>query len=87
MEDTDEYFSTCGFLMVACLRRWVIKYVVDYYKYVECNSSFVSDGHHLGKSPYSANVLAYVIYNIIEIHIPQYKLSQIMQKMFGYPLG
>jgi hypothetical protein len=42
---------------------------------------------HLGKSPYSANVLAYVIYNIIEVHIPQYKLSQIIQKMFGYPLG
>jgi transposase-like protein len=28
-----------------------------------------------------------VIYNIIEVHIPQYKLFQIMQKMFGYPLG
>jgi predicted RecB family nuclease len=70
-----------------CLRRWVIKYVVDYYKFGDCNSSFISDGHHLGKSPYSANVLAYVIYNIIEVHIPQYKLFQIMQKMFGYPLG
>ena len=70
-----------------CLRRWVVRYVVDYYRCGDCNSSFVSDNHHLGKSPYSANVLAYLIYNIIEVHIPQYKLSQIMQKMFGYPLG
>jgi hypothetical protein len=70
-----------------CLRRWVVKYVVDHYKCGDCSSSFVSDSHHLGKSPYSANVLAYVIYHIIEVHISQYKLSQIMQKMFGYPLG
>ena len=70
-----------------CVRRWVIKHIIDNYKCGDCNSSFVSDDHHLGRSPYSANVLAYVIYNIIEIHIPQYKLSQIMQKMFGYPLS
>ena len=70
-----------------CLRRWVVKYVVDHYKCGDCNSSFVSDNHNLGKSPYSANVLAYVIYNIMEVHIPRYKLFHIMQKIFGYPLG
>ena len=70
-----------------CLRRWVVKYVVDHYKCGDCNSSFVSDSHNLGKSPYSANVLAYVIYNIMEVHIPRYKLFHIMQKIFGYPLG
>ena len=37
-----------------CLRRWVVKYVVDYYKCGDCSSSFLSDDHHLGKSPYSA---------------------------------
>jgi len=70
-----------------CVRRWVVRYVVDHYKCSECNSSFASDNHDLGKSPYSVNVLAYVIYNLIELHIPQYKLPGIMQKMFGFPLG
>jgi hypothetical protein len=69
------------------LRRWISKYVVYYYKCGVCGASFVSDDRKLGRRHYSANVLAYIIYNIIELHIPQYKLSHIVQKMFGYPLG
>ena len=69
------------------LRRWVIKYIVDRYKCRDCNLSFVSDNNKLEKSPYGANVVAYVLYNIIEIHIPQFKLSRIIQKMFRYPLA
>src|SRR5208283_5133871 len=68
------------------LRRWIAKYVVDYYKCGDCGAPFISDDRQLERYRYSANVLAYVIYNIIEVHIPQYKLSHIIQKMFGYPL-
>ena len=70
-----------------CLRRWVIRYIFAHYKCGDCGFPFYSDNHHLGRSPYSASVLAYVIYNIIEVHIPQIKLSHIMRKMFGFPLG
>jgi len=69
-----------------CLRRWVVKYIVDRYKCRDCNSSFVSGDNNLEKSPYGANVVAYVLYNIIDVHVPQLKLSNIMQKMFRYPL-
>ena len=69
-----------------CLRRWVVRYIVDRYKCRECNSAFVSDNNNLEKSSYGANVVAYVLYNVIEVHIPQLKLSSIMQKMFRYPL-
>lgn len=69
------------------LRRWVVKYIFDNYKCGDCGLSFVSDDHHLKRSPYSENVLAYIIYNVIEVGIPQSKLSHIMQKMFGLPLG
>jgi predicted RecB family nuclease len=48
-----------------CLRRWIIQYIMDYYKCIDCGVSFAADNHDLEKSPYSANVLAYVIYNII----------------------
>jgi transposase len=68
------------------LRRWVTKYVVDHYKCVDCGVSFQSDERLLKRYRYGANVLAYVIYNLIDLHIPQYKLARIMQKMFGYPL-
>jgi len=70
-----------------CVRRWVVRYVVDHYKCSDCNSSFASDNHNLGRSRFSANALAYVVYNLIELHIPQYKLPGIMKKMFDYPLG
>jgi len=66
------------------LRRWVAKYVVDYYKCRDCGASFASGARNLRRYRYSDNVLSYVIYNIIELHISQYKLAKIMQKMFGY---
>ena len=69
-----------------CLRRWVVKYIVDRYKCRECNSSFASGDNNLEKSPYGANVVAYVLYNIIEIHIPQLKLSSIIQKLFRFTI-
>ncbi len=47
-----------------CARRWIIKYIIDCYKCSDCRFSFVSDDHHLDKSPYGANVAAYVLYNI-----------------------
>src|SRR5260370_2394247 len=35
---------------------------------------------------YGDNVLAYVIYNVIELNISQYKLAKILHKLFGYSL-
>ena len=69
------------------LRRWISKYVVDYYKCGDCGVSFVSDDRQLERYRYSANVLAYVVYNIIEVHIPQYKLSHIIQKNVRLSFG
>jgi predicted RecB family nuclease len=69
------------------LRRWISKYVVNYYKCKACGVSFISDDYHLTRHRYGANVLAYVTYNLIELHIPQYKLAHIMHKIFRYPLA
>jgi hypothetical protein len=57
------------------------------YKCRDCNFSFVSDDYNLEKSPYGPNIVAYILYNVIEVHIPQLKLSSIMQKMFRYSLA
>ena len=68
------------------IRRWVTMYIVDHYKCPECEVTFASDKRPSSRHRYGVNVLAYVIYNVIELHISQYKLAHIMQKMFGYPL-
>jgi predicted RecB family nuclease len=70
-----------------CVRRWIIRYIVDRYKCCDCGWPFRSDNYNFSRSPYSANVMAYVMYNIIEMRIPQNKLSHIVQKMHEYPLG
>ena len=68
------------------LRRWITKYVVDHYKCLGCGGSFSSDTRRVKWRRYGANVLACVVYNIIELNIPQYKLAKIVLQLFGYSL-
>jgi hypothetical protein len=63
------------------LRRWITKYVVDHYKCPGCGVSFASDVRRVKRHRYGDNVLAYVIYNVIELNISQYKLAKIMHKI------
>jgi predicted RecB family nuclease len=68
------------------LRRWITKYVVDHYKCSGCGASFASDTRSVKRHRYGDNLLVYVIYNIIELSIPQYKLAKIVRELFGYSL-
>jgi predicted RecB family nuclease len=68
------------------MRRWLVKYIVDQYKCADCGLPFISDTRNLGRSPFGSNVLAYVIYNVFELYIPQNKLSHIVQKFLSFTL-
>jgi predicted RecB family nuclease len=72
---------------VGGVKRWVGKYVTVHYKCRDCSISFHSDEYQWTKHRYGPNILAYVIYNIVELHIPQSKLAKIIHRTFGYPLG
>jgi predicted RecB family nuclease len=72
---------------VGGVKRWVSKYVTVHYKCRNCNVSFHSDEYEWTRHRYGPNILAYVIYNVVELHIPQSKLTKIMHGTFGYPLG
>jgi predicted RecB family nuclease len=69
------------------VKRWVSRYITDYYRCRHCGGTFVSDQYKLTKHRYGPQLLAYVIYNIIELHIPQFKLAGIIGKIFHYPIG
>jgi transposase len=69
------------------MKRWVSRYITHHYKCWSCGNLFVSDQYGLTKHRYGLQLLAYIIQNIIELHIPQVKLSQIIQRTFRYPLG
>jgi predicted RecB family nuclease len=69
------------------VKRWISKYVIDHYVCNGCGTSFSSDEYDWTRHRYGLQLLAYVIYNIIELHIPQLKLSRSIRKLFGYRLG
>lgn len=71
---------------VGGIRRWVSKYVIVHYKCRECNISFPSNEYQWTRHRYGPNILAYVIYNLLELHIPQLKLAKIIHRTFGYPM-
>ncbi|MGC1891971.1 MAG: IS66 family transposase [Stellaceae bacterium] len=68
------------------LRRWITKYIIDHYKCSGCGMSFSSDARRVKRHRYGDNLLAYVIYNIIELSISQYKLAKVVHRLFGYSL-
>jgi hypothetical protein len=69
------------------VKRWISRYITIHYKCWSCGSTFVSDQYGLTKHRHGLQLLAYIIHNIIELNIPQFKLSKIIQKTFRYPLG
>src|SRR5713101_3117655 len=77
----DLRFTTGG------VKRWVSKYIIDHYKCSNCGKPFASDVYEWTRHRYGLQLLAYVIHNIIELHIPQMKLSGSMLKLFDYDIG
>jgi len=69
------------------VKRWVSKYIIDHYKCRSCGMPFASDVYEWTRHRYGLQLLAYVIHNIIELHIPQMKLFGSMLKLFDYDVG
>ena len=69
------------------VKRWVSKYIIDHYKCSNCGIPFASDVYEWTRHRYGLQLLAYVIHNITELHIPQMKLSGSMLKLFDYDIG
>ena len=69
------------------IKRWISKYIIDHYTCRSCGTHFASDVYDWTRHRYGLQLLAYVIYNIVGLHIPQLKLSGSMFKLFGYQVG
>jgi predicted RecB family nuclease len=77
----DLRFTTGG------VKRWVSKFFIHHYKCRSCGMNFPSDVYDWTRHRYGLQFLAYVVQNIIELHIPQLMLSGSMLKLFGYHVG
>ena len=69
------------------VKRWITKHIVEHYKCRNCDARFSSDKREWTRHRYGPEFLAYVIYNLIELHVPQLKVSRSVERLFGYSIG
>jgi hypothetical protein len=69
------------------IKRWVTKNIVDHHKCDECGATFASDIATIPRYRYGSQFLAYVIYSLIDLHIPQFQLAKMIRKIFGLPVA
>jgi predicted RecB family nuclease len=70
------------------IKRWITHYIVKGYKCKKCSATFTSTlPDKLKKHQrYGIQLQAYIIYNIIELHIPMLQLTKSLKKYFGIPM-
>jgi predicted RecB family nuclease len=69
------------------VKRWIVKYLINHYKCRNCGNTFAPNKHGDTRHLYGLGLLAYVIYNNIELNIPELTIAQSVNKLFGYHLG
>ena len=69
------------------IKRWIAKYYYYRYLCLICNATFISKQNTLTNSKYGPELTAYIIYQIIELHIPQITVAKSTEKLFDLYLG
>ena len=65
------------------VRRWVVNYSFNRYRCSQCRATFVSQHRPLIKK-YGSQLLAYLIYQIIELQIPQLSVAENIRELFQF---
>ncbi|MFC1781019.1 IS66 family transposase [Planctomycetota bacterium] len=65
------------------VKRWIVKYIFNRYLCLRCKKSFTPEDRCKTKSKYGFDLKAYVIYQIIELRIPQFAIVKSMNQLFN----
>ncbi len=68
------------------VNRWIVRYHIEHYKCDSCDATFASDQYNWTRHRYGLEMLAYVIYHVIELYLPQAAVARSVNKLFGYRL-
>jgi len=68
----------------AGIRRWVVRYLVRRYICWHCKATF---HQYVRKPKYGPGLCAYLLYQIIEMHIPQNAVAKSVRQLFGLSLS
>ena len=69
---------------LAGMKRWVVRYSFSRYICWHCKTTF---HQYVRKSKYGVGLCAYLIYQIIEMQIPQNAVAKSVRQLFGLPLS
>lgn len=69
------------------LKRWVTETITIYRRCKDCGATSYCNSNIYSQRRYGPQLSAFIVYNIIQLHISQYKLSDVIQNLFGLPLS
>jgi predicted RecB family nuclease len=71
----------------AGIKRWIVKYLFHCCFYCsQCGAQFNSQQKPSTRSKYGSDLRSYMIYQIIELHLPQRPVAQSLNQLFGFNL-
>ncbi len=65
------------------VKRWVTRYIVRRYRCPSCRSTFYPPDRQLPIRKYGPNLVAYTIYQNIDLQLPQIRIALSVKKLFG----
>ena len=71
----------------AGIKRWIEKYCFNRYFCRECRASFYPQGRPWTRSKYGSELRSYLIYQVIELRLPQRVVAQNLNQLFSLNLG
>jgi predicted RecB family nuclease len=68
------------------IKRWIVKYSFDRYLCPSCQATFLSQQRPWTRSKYGPHLVAYLLYNIIELRFAQRSVTDSLNSLFGLQL-
>jgi hypothetical protein len=68
------------------IKRWIVRYMIHRQRCQSCGSIFKPSDLRWTPAKYGWDLIAYAIYQNIELHLPQMSIDSSIGKLFGLPL-
>lgn len=69
------------------VKRWITRYIAQRYRCPACRSTFYSPDRQWTAGKYGPDLVAYTIYQNIELRLPQSRVALSVQKLFGLDIS
>jgi hypothetical protein len=69
------------------IKRWVVRYTFFRYQCQICKTTFYSPKRNWMRSKFGSEIIAYALYQNIELRLPQGAVDRSMKKLFGLPFA